>query len=211
MTADSTTADQLLAAARGGDGQALGRLFSLYRNYLYFLARTQADMLYQGLLSPSDVVQDTFLLAHQRFDEFRGATEQELLGWLRRILIRCLSNQQRKQRTQKRDRHREVSLNTLTAAVDKSADRLQSVLVSQISSPSAQAQRRETVATVADRLAELPDHYREIIVLRHLEGVAFGEIARRLGKSESAVRALWLRALDHLRRIAPTENRTNQS
>jgi RNA polymerase sigma-70 factor (ECF subfamily) len=52
---------------------------------------------------------------------------------------------------------------------------------------------------VADALAELPVDYRDVIVLRHIEGLPFEAVAERMGRSTGAVRMLWLRALKVLR------------
>ncbi len=194
--------DRLLAAARTGDRQALGRLLELYRNYLNLLARTQADLQYRGRLSTSDVVQETVLKAFDRFSQFRGTTEKELLGWLRTILVRVLAQiLEREIRAQKRDARREISLDQLMNSLTNSTARFDVALASGISSPSVQAQRREAAAVVADQLAELPEHHREVVVLRNLQGMPFADIATRLGKNESTVRSLWVRALDKLRRM----------
>jgi RNA polymerase sigma-70 factor (ECF subfamily) len=67
------------------------------------------------------------------------------------------------------------------------------------SSPSGQAARREQAVLLADALDRLPEHYREVIVLRHLEGLPFAEVARRLGRSEDGVQKIWVRALAGLR------------
>ena len=50
-------------------------------------------------------------------------------------------------------------------------------------SPSQQAVRRERAVLLADALAGLPDDYREAIVLRHVEGLPFPEVAARMGRS----------------------------
>jgi RNA polymerase sigma-70 factor (ECF subfamily) len=63
---------------------------------------------------------------------------------------------------------------------------------------------RETSALVADRLAELPPSYREVILLRNLEGLSFDEVAQRMGKTSPAVRQLWTRAIRRLK--LPDEN-----
>ena len=47
-------------------------------------------------------------------------------------------------------------------------------------------------------LARLPDHDRELIVLRHREGRSFAEIARLLNRSPEEVRMLWAQAVDRL-------------
>jgi predicted DNA-binding protein (UPF0251 family) len=49
-------------------------------------------------------------------------------------------------------------------------------------------------------LARLPEDYREVIVLRHLEGLSIPDVARRMGRSAGSVEKLWVRALVRLRR-----------
>jgi RNA polymerase sigma-70 factor (ECF subfamily) len=201
-TLERPNPDQLLTEARKGQGESLGALLELYRNYLYLLARTQIDMHLQARANPSDVVQETFLQACSHFSRFRGSSEKELIAWLRQILIHSLARLVEKQvKAKKRTVRREVSLNHFRALMQDSAQRLEEALVSQHSSPSAQAQRRELAALVADQLAQLTPAHREVIVLRNLEGLPFEEVARRMGRSSGAVRVLWLRALEELRRL----------
>ena len=70
-----------------------------------------------------------------------------------------------------------------------------------ISSPSQQASRREQVVLLADALALLPEDYREVIVLRHLEGLSFAEVGQRMGRSLDSVEKLWVRGLARLRQM----------
>ena len=184
--------EQMLADARNAGGEGLGSLLELYRNYLLLLARTQVDLHLRGRVNPSDVVQETFLRACRSFGRFRGTTEQELIVWLRRILVNELARTvERQMGAQKRDVRREVSLQRRIAVLDQS-----SVVVD----------RRELAAVVADQLAELPEHYRDVIVLRNLEGLSFDVVAERMGRSTGAVRALWMRALDRLRKLTGQED-----
>ena len=53
---------------------------------------------------------------------------------------------------------------------------------------------------LAEALSRLPEDYREVIVLRNLEGLSHEEVAARMGRGIGAVRMLWLRALSRLRR-----------
>ncbi len=92
----------LLALARAGDEAALGGLLELYRNYLRLMARSLIDQGVQVRLDPSDLVQETFLKAHRQFAQFVGATEPELLVWLRQILVRNLADQARYDRRLRR-------------------------------------------------------------------------------------------------------------
>jgi RNA polymerase sigma-70 factor (ECF subfamily) len=195
-----------MAEARDGSADSLGALLELYRNYLRLLARTQIDLQLQGRLNPSDVVQETFLRAYRRFDRFHGHNEQELLAWLRRILVRVLARAvENNLVAQKRDVRRELSLQTLQRRLDRSSMQFDKVLFSQIHSPSDHAQQRELVAVVADRLAALPAAYRDVIVLRNLEGLSFDEVAQRMNRSPGAVRVLWLRAIERFRGFADLE------
>ena len=52
---------------------------------------------------------------------------------------------------------------------------------------------------LADALARLPSAYREVLVLRELEGLSFPEVARQMGRSVDSVKKLWARALAQLR------------
>jgi RNA polymerase sigma-70 factor (ECF subfamily) len=190
--------EQLLGAARAGDVVALGRLLELYRSYLATLARLQIGRRLQGKVDASDLVQETFLEAHRDFAQFRGAHEAELVGWLRQMLARNLANQvQRYYGTQRRDLRLEQQM---ALEVDQSSQVLDHGLVAACSSPSGQAVRREQAVLLADALDGLPEDYREVLVLRHLEGFSFPQVAQRMGRSVEAVKKLWARALDRLRR-----------
>jgi RNA polymerase sigma-70 factor (ECF subfamily) len=58
---------------------------------------------------------------------------------------------------------------------------------------------RERAVRLAAALESLPRDYGEVIVLRHLEGLPFAEVAARLGRSQDSVKKLWARALGRLR------------
>src|SRR5262245_44437783 len=187
----------LLASARRGDTPALGRLLERYRRYLGLLARLEVDRRLQGKLDPSDLVQEAFLEAHRDFAQFRGATEAELLAWLRQVLVRNLANQVRRYLG---TRGRDVRLEReLSAAVEESSAALGKALAAADSSPSDRAARREQSVRLADALAQLPDDYREAIVLRHLEGLTFPEVAVRMKRSVDSVKKYWARGLARLR------------
>jgi RNA polymerase sigma-70 factor (ECF subfamily) len=188
---------ELLRAARAGDQAAFGALLRLYERYLALLARLRIGRELQGKADPADVVQETFLEAHRNFGAFRGETEPELLAWLRQILATRLADLVRRYVGAK---GRDVRLEQrLAAELDESAGGLDNVLVASATSPSRQAVRREQSVRLADALDALPEHYREVIILRHLEGLPFAEVAGRMGRTEDSVQKLWLRALGLLR------------
>ena len=49
------------------------------------------------------------------------------------------------------------------------------------------------------RSRPLPESYREVLVLRHLKGLKFAEVAEQMGRSLDSVKNLWVRAIGKLR------------
>jgi RNA polymerase sigma-70 factor (ECF subfamily) len=189
----------LLRQARSGDSQALGRLLELYRNYLALSARMHLSRRLQSKADSADLVQETFLKAHRSFEQFRGETEAELVAWLRTILAHNLATLVRHYcGVQGRDIDLERSL---ADEVERSSQAWNMGLAAKQSSPSHGAARREEAVLLADALQKLPDDYREVIVLRHLESLPFAEVASRLGRTLNSVEKLWVRALARLRRL----------
>jgi RNA polymerase sigma-70 factor (ECF subfamily) len=200
MTPDDEREDrgEVLARARTGDEGALGRLLESYRAYLTLLARLQIGRRLQGKADAADMVQETLLEAIRHFDQFRGGTEPELVAWLRQILAACLAHLVRRYYgTQARDVRLERMLED---ELDQSSRAIDRGLVAEQSSPSQSASRREQAVLLADALERLPPDYREVIILRHLEGLTFPEVATQMGRSLDSVEKLWVRALPRLRR-----------
>lgn len=196
----------LLEAAREGSDRQLGLLLQSYQNYLNILARAQIGRRLQSRLSPSDVVQETMLDAVRDFPNFRGATEREFLAWLRQMLIhnlhRCVELHVK---AGKRNVRCEVSVDQLSRSVDLTAAGFDGLVAAQTGSPSAAAAQRETAVMISNQLARLPEQYREVIVLRNLQGLSFEQVAEEMQRSPGAVRMLWLRAIDRFRELIDAE------
>ena len=198
MAADASNPEQLLAQARTGDLLRLGELLELYRGYLSLLARVQIGRRLQGKVDAADLVQETFLEAHQNWERFRGTTEAQLLAWLRRILATRIADLMRRYLgSQRRDVRLECEL---ADELERSSQDLDAGLLAKQDTPSQQVSQREQGVLLADTLALLPEDYRELLILRHLEGCTFPEVAERMQRSLDAVKSLWVRALDRLRR-----------
>ncbi len=195
----TATPEQLLQEARAGDAAMLGQLLEMYRRYLSLLARVQVGQRLQGKVDASDIVQDTFLDAHRSFPRFRGTSEAQFVSWLRQILAAKLATVLRHYLgTQGRDIRLEREIEN---QLDRSSVMLDRGLVAVQSSPSHQATRREQAVILADALDQLPEDYREVLVLRHMEGLTFPEVAKRMERSLDSVDKLWLRALAKLKQI----------
>jgi RNA polymerase sigma-70 factor (ECF subfamily) len=199
-TTAQVSAQQLLDAARQDKAEYLGKLLLYYDNYLKLLTMTHLDDKLRTRLSPSDIVQESYCEAHRDFEKFQGQSAAEFLVWLRTILVNNMAREVEKHvLSAKRDVRREVQLHNLHAALERSASRLESVLVDNGPSPSSRIERHERAVALANHLAELPSDYRDVLVLRHCEGLAFKDVAQRMNRSAGAVRMLWLRAIEQIR------------
>ncbi|MGI9470880.1 MAG: sigma-70 family RNA polymerase sigma factor [Rubripirellula sp.] len=203
-SSDSTCANEdfldLLRRARGGDVDSLGELLQWYASYLTILATTQLDRRLRRRVNPSDLVQETMLAAHRDFAAFRGVSQPEMLGWLRKILINTLHRTFATHvKAGKRDIRREVSIDRISSQMEESACNLASILPGAGASPSEPMRSRERAVDLANQLNKLPAQYRDVIVFRVLQGLSFEEIAQRMDRSCGAVRMLWLRALDQFK------------
>lgn len=180
---------------KSSEGQ-IAEDFEQFRSYLYLLARSHIGRRNQARLDPSDIVQQTLLHAHQKHSQFRGASEAELMGWLRQILANNLADAVRGLARAKRDVARERPLDY---EVDDSFTRVDGWLAAVQSSPSQQAVRGERLVHLANSLTQLPALQREAIVLHHLQGLALAEVGEQLGKTPAAVAGLLRRGLKGLR------------
>jgi RNA polymerase sigma-70 factor (ECF subfamily) len=187
--------EQLIQAARGGSQQALWQLIEACRTYLLLVANQELPTDVQGKVAASDLVQDSLLEAHRDFPQFAGHTRHQLMGWLRRILLNNVADAHRRyEEAAKRRASREVPL--LEAGTES---RLVIDVALDTTSPSQAAMAREEEAELNRALSNLPEHYREVILLHHRDGLSFAEISRQGNRSAEAVRKTWLRAVKHLR------------
>jgi RNA polymerase sigma-70 factor (ECF subfamily) len=196
MTTSGSELCRLIERARREEPGALDRLLESYRNYLRLLARTGLDASLQGKADPSDLVQDALFKASQRFEQFQGANDAELAGWLRQILARCLADLVRHYRTSGRHAGREQSLDRI---LDRSSQAMERILATDDGSPGSSLHHRDLGVLLSDALAQLSEEHREVIVLHHLEDLDWDTVAMRMGRTTGAVRMLWTRALKQLR------------
>lgn len=187
----------LIQQFRNGLSAAGNQLLKNYEPYLKLLARVQMESRFAAKFDPADVAQQAMIQAVRDFKDFRGQTDAEFAAWLRQILAHVLAHEIRRYSgTQKRDIGRELSLDQ---TINESAQRLGDILPATATSPTQAVVRQERQLQLAQALERLPEDYREIIVLRHLEGLSHADIATRMNRNPGAVRMLWVRALARLR------------
>ncbi len=189
----------LIRDARAGSAEALGQLLESYRNLLRVLARASLDGALGAKVDASDVAQEALLKAHQRFEQFRGESEGEVVAWLKRILANNVADARRRfAANEGRDLAREQPLEAL---LDRSSAALGSLLAANGPTPSEDAERGERAVRLADALERLPAEYRDALILRSLQELEWGEVGRRMGRSAGAARMMWGRALRQLGRL----------
>ncbi len=190
---------ELLQRARSGDREALDELLGEFRQYLVTIARTQLSQRIQGKTDGSDLAQEALLEAHQHFAFFRGTSEAEFVSWLRTILSALIANQMRRYLGTKR-RNARLERPLTVDEPDRSSE-VPCALAANINSPSEQAAGRESRTRLDSAMKLLPEHYRQVIQLRHIEGRPFADVAERMGRSVQGTEKLLMRALVRLRRV----------
>ena len=189
----------LLVLAKAGDGAALGRLLERYRNYMVLLIRLQDRREPREPSGAEDLFQEIGLEARRRIATFRGTSVREFLSWVRRIIGAILAN--RVLCSLGAGRSDPLLERAMIDDLDGSSRALSLGLTLPPGASGRPAIRRDQAVILADALEKLPEEYREVIILRHLEGIGFPEVARRMGHTEDSAKYLWLRALAGLRHI----------
>ena len=193
MTNLDTIAEKL-GQAREGSLEALSDLLEKYRSLLLWTAQQGLDAGLRTKFGASDVVQETLLEAFRDFPQFQGQSDEQWQAWLRQVLANNLANFERRYRhADKRLLERERSIDA-ESAVRREAERA----VRRESPVEIEAMRKEHAASLTAALSALPDDYRQVLLLRYQQQLAFSDIATRMGRSENAVRKLWARAVRSL-------------
>lgn len=167
------------------------------------LAEIQIGRTLQGKVDACDIVQETFLEAHRGIGRFEGTEPSQFVAWLRAILSTRLANTMRHfLGTQARNIRLEERVQE---DIDQSSLSFGGIFVDPNSSPSEHVAGVEQSRLVADAVARLPPDYRRAIVLRHIDGLSFPEIAKTMERSLDSVEKLWLRAITQLKKLVATQ------
>jgi RNA polymerase sigma-70 factor, ECF subfamily len=203
MTDSSTELASLIRRARDGDRDALDRLCAVYRPFLRLLAQSGAGAEVNRRAETSDVVQLTELDVTQSIQDFRGTTEPEFSAWLKRIMRRNIADAVRNNRAAKRDVRKEARLEDPCGSATVSWFQP----VGSDATPSQFVMRGEAALHLALALESLPLDQRDVVRLRHIEGLKLHEIAAELHKTPGAVAGLLRRGLLTLRDRMGSESR----
>jgi RNA polymerase sigma-70 factor, ECF subfamily len=163
----------LVRQAQAGDPQAIMALVERYQGTIYRFGRRMC----QTEEDAEDVLQETLLALVQKIGEFRG--DASLSSWLFTIVrSRCRLRRQRADRQVSSD-----GLEVLDASPR----------------PDEAASSLELRALVEAAVSDLEPKYREVLLLRDVEGLSAPEVGETLGLSVAAVKSRLHRARAHLR------------
>lgn len=185
----------LLAAARIGSVEALGRLFESMRGHLRLAAVRELPRSIREAVSASDLVQEAMATAHEQFHSFRGASPAEFFAWMRVILSHAAIDRLRFERAARR------TPGGLRIPLESVGSRDGALLDGPDRRPDSIAMRSEDAELVGAALASLPAELRRVLWLRHWEGKPFAAIATDLDRSEMAIRKAWCRGLERLEEV----------
>ena len=192
--------DRLVRIAAAGDDRARLCLLEAHRDRLRRMVAVRLDRRIAARVDPSDVVQETLAEAAASLSDYLRCPPLPFYPWLRQIASdRIVDLHRRHIGAGRRSVTREVAAGP--GLPEASAQGLADRLAHATSSPSRRAARDEERAMVRAAIDRLGPTDREILVLRHLEGLETDEIAALLGIRPDAVRARHVRALARLRSL----------
>ena len=164
----------LIAATRAGDTAAFGSLVALYQDRLFnSLVRVLGSA-----EDAADIVQDAFVQAYTKLDSFRGSSS--FYTWLYRIAFNLAMSHARRG-------HKTTSLDSRKSLIgEEPMDGAPTAVAGVL--------EQERAELVHAALAELTLDYRQILVLREIDGCRYDEIAEILDLPVGTVRSRLFRA-----------------
>ena len=176
--------------------QQLSEIFQQNRQRLDRTVQTRMDPRLYGRVSAEDVLQEAYIDAEKRLENF-DKEKFSAFVWLRLVVMQTLINIHRRNLTsQKRDARRErVPLrhqDSVTGA------QLAFQIAASHTSPSEALIRSEHVVLLAESLESLSVSDREILTLRHFEGLSNKEIAELQDIKPKNASIRYMRALKRL-------------
>jgi RNA polymerase sigma-70 factor (ECF subfamily) len=192
---------RLLERARSGDQSAVGALLEAHRARLQRMVALRLDRRLRGRIDEADVLQDAFLEALRRMDEYLRQPPMPFYLWLRFITGQRLQSLCREHLgAQMRDVRRETPIQR-AAYPEATSEALAAQLLGKLTTPSEALMRSEMKARLHEALDSMEPFDREIIALRNFEQLGNAEAAQVLGLGVSTASKRYIRAITRLREI----------
>lgn len=194
LSADSEQTESLMQRVAEGNANAISRLLELHRPYLKQVVQSRLTPELSPRLDASDIVQETQLVVANRIVSFAKRRPTTFRIWLRQEAIeQVIDHRRRHIDAKKRSVRRETSIS------DVSGIAIARRLVSK--SPSNLVRLEETRKRVFELLKELNSRDREVLSMRHVEGLSNRETADILEIDANTCRQRYGRALRRLHQL----------
>jgi RNA polymerase sigma-70 factor, ECF subfamily len=194
----SSERDELRERAARGDPEALAAYLDLMRGDLRRMAERRLDARLRRRVDASDVVQSACREALRRRTEFDGSIPLDV--WIRLLTKQEIAEARRRHvDAAARDVRREEERDTTTA------EGLAEAFAARDTAIPDRAAKAELRERLRSKLEALDPIDREILALRHFEGLGNAEAAAELGLEPSAASKRHLRALIRLREALGTD------
>lgn len=143
----------------------------------------------------ADLTQETFISAYKSFDRFRG--DAKVYTWLYQIAVNHCRN-----RVRQRGRIRALRIESLDQPRDweEEGETHSREIADLTHAPQTILEERELQQRILAAVESLPPEYREVVVLREMEGLSYNEIAEATRLSLDNVKTRLSRARAMLRR-----------
>jgi len=173
---------RLVQLAKAGDGGAFGQLYDacIDKVYRYVFFRVSDAQ------TAEDLTSDVFLKAWENLRRYEP--QSSFVAWLYTIARNTVIDHYRTHR-------QTTSLDEIASTVGR-ADQ-----------PGERIELQDDVKGLQASLQHLTEDQREVLVLKFITGLDTAEIARRLRKTEGAIRALQMRGLQSLARLMESDGR----
>jgi RNA polymerase sigma-70 factor (ECF subfamily) len=184
---------QLVALAKDGNEFAVNKLWKVYGARVHWIMRLRMGKELRSKLESMDLTQDALLAALGSLENFTYKNEGDFLRWLSTIAENRLRDNLDNLHADKRDIRKEVHPdNCRLTFVNGFAENPEPV---NATTPSVIMSRKEELEQLEKAIDKLKPEYKEVIILTRIEGFTYKEAAKRLGKSNEAVRKLVSRAV----------------
>lgn len=175
---DEVEDEELIRLINLGDREAFSHLYSrhlspVFKRVAYLIPEKDVE----------DVTQEIFIAMIRSLKTFRG--DSKFSTWLRVITNRQISNYYRKNQ-----KHLQTS----------DLDRDDHWVQHRSEPKTARRESQDRSIFVQQCLLEVPEHYREVVLLRFVDGLKFQEIADLQGRSLDAVKSTYRRAIQAMQK-----------
>lgn len=202
MSFDQQETQNLIVKAKLGNQEALNNLFARYQDRVLRIVRLRLGSQIRNKLQSMDLLQEVFLAAFQKIQQFEPTSEGAFIHWLAKIVQNKLIDHVNHFNASKRKApYGEIPLDS-SSEVNNGDGQLKIDPPANDTTPSQIVIRQDAKNVVDDLLAKLKEDEREIIIYHSLEELTFKEIGQILNKSEDAVRKKYQRAMLKLVELA---------